>query len=67
MSDTQWTDDDEWPESSCDTMVCECDRCHEVKPCQRVIDPFVREGIVDRPAEHEWWCKPCWELRCGDV
>jgi hypothetical protein len=58
---------EDWPEHDSDTIFCECDRCGNKKPCQPVIDPFVREGITEDSEKREYWCKPCYDLRSGDV
>lgn len=57
----------EWDVNSVYTIESKCDRCGELKPLQRIIDPFIVEGITEGPEEYEWWCKPCFDLRQGDV
>ena len=58
----QWDDDDT------DVLVCECERCHEVRPCRAVVDPFVAEGIWEEGPRHpQRWCRPCYESRQDDV
>jgi hypothetical protein len=59
--------EDQWPLNSTETMVDRCDRCGQIKLVQQVHDPFVVEGITEGPDEPEWWCKPCFETRAGDV
>jgi hypothetical protein len=60
-------EEEQWDENATATIVGTCDRCHETRPLQQVIDPFVSEGIVDGELDKEWWCYPCFSRRADDV
>lgn len=62
------SEEEQWGEDDAETFVGTCERCGEHRPLQWVGDPFAIERITDESSEEvHAWCRPCWELRCGDV
>jgi hypothetical protein len=37
-----------------------CDQCGEMKPCDWISDPFIREIYGEQTAP-EWWCEDCFD------
>jgi len=44
-----------------------CERCGNDQKVRRVIDPFVREGIIDDDGKYHIWCYECYDQRLMDV
>lgn len=43
----------------------ECCYCQEMRPCEWVADPYIKE--IDGAAEVDWWCEECYNTRSGDI
>lgn len=47
--------------------MTECDHCGRFAGCERSIDPYEAEGIIEGEGKKTYWCENCYHTRAGDV
>ena len=60
-------EDEDWDLTEDDTVIGTCEVCGRIRPVQRLIDPFITEGIDEQPILPEAFCKSCFQQRQDDV